>query len=124
MSNEVNKTTIKTYQGDTCFITLTDLDVGAHIFFSVRDKKTNELVFNELNGYVDNEGYITFEITPEMSNKFKVCPYEGKNSYLYGAKQVDDITGEENTILLGDNPVFGDKYIMEVYIKKSEGIVE
>jgi len=124
MSVEIDKTTITTFVGDTCFITFTDLEQGSVIYFSVRDKKTNDTIFEELRGVVDENGEVEFELTPEMTNKFTVKPSEGVNTYNYGLKQVDEETGEENTILLGDNPKFSDKYIIRVYLKKAEGIVE
>ena len=124
MSAETNNTTITTFQGDTCEITFTDLDEGKVIYFAVRDKKTNQLVFPELKRIVNSEGEVTFIITPEMSNQFVVKPLEGVNTYYYGIKEVDEESGEENTILLGDNPHFSDKYIMKVYIKKAEGEME
>lgn len=124
MSAEILDTTIETFKGDTCEITFTDLIEGMHIFFSVRNPKNNELVFDELDDYVNSNGEITFTITPEMSNNFVVKPADGYNIYYHGIKQVIDETGEENTILLGDNPKFSDKYILKVYLKKAEGIVE
>lgn len=124
MSTEVEKTTIITFQGDTCEVTFTDLEPGDLIYFSVRDKKTNENVFPELHEIVDNQGDVTFKMTPDMTNKFVVKPTEGVNTYYYGIKQVDEITGEENTILLGDNPKLSDKYLLKVYLKKAEGIIE
>lgn len=124
MSVEIDKTTITTFVGDTCFATFTDLEQGSVIYFSVRDKKTNDTVFEELRGVVDENGEVEFELTPKMTNKFTVKPSEGVNTYNYGLKQVDEETGEENTILLGDNPKFSDKYIIRVYLKKAEGIVE
>lgn len=124
MSVETSNTTIITFKGDTCPVTFTDLEEGMVIYFAVRDKKTNSLVFDELHDTVNSEGEITFTITPEMSNEFEVKPSEGYNTYYYGIKQVDEITGEENTILLGDNPKFSDKYLIKVYLKKAEGIVE
>lgn len=124
MSVETSNTTIITFKGDTCPITFTELEEGMVIYFAVRDKKTNSLVFDELHDTVNNEGEITFTITPKMSNQFEVKPSEGYNTYYYGIKQVDEITGEENTILLGDNPKFSDKYLIKVYLKKAEGIVE
>ena len=124
MCVETSNTTIITFKGDTCPVTFTDLEEGMVIYFAVRDKKTNSLVFDELHDTVNSEGEITFTITPEMSNEFEVKPSEGYNTYYYGIKQVDEITGEENTILLGDNPKFSDKYLIKVYLKKAEGIVE
>ena len=124
MSAETNNTTITTFQGDTCEITFTDLEEGMVIYLGVRDKKTNQLVFPEIRGVVNQDGEVTFVITPEMSNEFVVKPLEGVNTYYYGIKEVDEDTGVENTILLGDNPKFSDKYIMKVYIKKAEGLKE
>ena len=124
MSNEVEKTTIITFKGDTCSVTFTDLEEGMVIYFGVRDKKTNELVFDEIRGVVDSEGEVTFEMTPTMTNKFVVKPLESVNYYYYGIKEVDEETGEENTILLGDNPKFSDKYILRVYLKKVDGNIE
>ena len=124
MSVDIDKTTIKTFKGDTCPVTFTDLEVGKVIYFGVRDKKTNELVFDELHETVNSEGEVTFVMTPEMTNKFIVKPLEGYNIYYYGIKEVNEETGEENTILLGDNPHFDDKYLIKVYLKKVEGIDE
>ena len=52
MSSEVDKTTIITFQGDSCpvtFVGLTDL-VGETICLGVRDVKSNEPIFDELKG--------------------------------------------------------------------------
>jgi len=124
MSTEIENTRIITFQGDTCKVTFTNLEEGMVIYFSARDKKTNLPVFEEIRGVVDSEGDVSFTITPEMSNNFNVRTSEGYNDYYYGIKQVDEDTGEENTILLGENPKFSDKYYIRVYLKKSEGVVE
>ena len=124
MSSDIEKTTIITFVGDTCEITFTDLEEGMVIYFGVRDKKNNQPVFDEIREVVDSNGEVTFTITPEMSNKFVVKPLEGVNTYYYGIKEVDEETGEENTILLGDNPKFSDKYLIKVYLKKAEGNIE
>lgn len=124
MSVETDKTTVVTFRGDTCPITFTDLEPGSLIYFGVRDTKTNEPIFEELHDTVDNEGEITFVITPEMSNLFNVKPLEGLNIYYYGIKQVDPVSGEENTVLLGDKPKFSDRYLLKVYLKKVEGLEE
>lgn len=124
MSTDVTNTTIITFVGDTCTITFTGLTPGMHVCFGVRNRTTNQPIFEELHGVVNNEGEITFTLTPEMTNKFEVKPLEGVNTYHYGIKEVIDETGEENTILLGDNPKFSDKYLLKAYLKKVEGIVE
>lgn len=124
MSVEVDNTTIVTFVGDTCEVTFTDLEEGMVIYLGVRDKKTNSLVFDEIREVVNSEGDVTFKMTPVMTNNFIVKPSEGFNTYYYGIKQVDEITGEENTILLGDNPKFSDKYLIKVYLKKADGIIE
>lgn len=124
MSSEVINTTIKTFQGDTCVVTFTDLYPGQYIGFEVRDKKNNMPIFEELRNYVDENGEVQFVITPEMSNKFSIKVAEGVNSYWYGIKEIDPDSGEENTILLGDCPRFSDKYVIMVYLKKVEGLEE
>lgn len=124
MSVDTEKTTIITFKGDTCSVTFTNLEPDMVIYFGVRDKKTNQPVFDELHDTVDSNGEVTFTMTPEMTNKFEVKPLEGVNTYYYGIKQVDEVSGEENTILLGENPKFSDKYMVRVYLKKAEGIVE
>lgn len=126
MSSEIEATTIITYQGDTCEITFTGLNdlIGETIGFEVRDRKTNEPIFDELRQVVNSEGEVTFTITPEMSNKYKIKSGETYNVYPYGIKQINLETGEENTILLGDNPKFGEQYLIKVYLKKVEGIKE
>lgn len=124
MSVEIDKTTIITFKGDTCQFTFTDLQEGMVIYLGVRDKKTNMPVFEDLHETVNSEGEVTFELTPAMTNKFVVKPLDGFAIYYYGIKQVNEEIGEENTILLGENPRFSDKYLIKVYLKKAEGIVE
>lgn len=126
MSEDITNTMIKTFVGDTCEVTFTGLEslTGQAIYFAVRDRETNTLVFDEIKKIVTNDGEVTFVLKPEMTNKFIVIPSKGFNTYYYGIKQVDETTGEENTILLGENPKFSDKYLIKVYLKKAEGIVE
>ena len=121
MSKIIDGTTVLTYQGDSFSLTFTDLTPGMNIYFGVRDKKYNQLAFNELSGIVDEDGEVTFDVTSEMSNNMKVKAGEPCAIYYYGIKQVDSETGEENTIVLGDAN-FEDKYIMKVLAKKVEGI--
>lgn len=123
MSLKVEGTTIKIYQGDSGSITFSGLENGMHVFMAIRNKQ-NQLVFPEMDGGVNSEGEITFEITAEMSDSFDVdlsLPY---TTYYYGIKQVDDVTLEENTIFLGEKPKFEDKYLMKVYPKKVEGLTD
>ena len=124
MSTQVDNTTILTFQGDTCEITFTDLEVGHLIGFEVRDRKTNNPIFDEMQETVDANGEVTFVITPELSNLFNVNPAEGVNAYYYGIKAIDEVTGEENTILLGETPRYSDRYLIKVYLKKVEGNIE
>ena len=121
MSKRINGTTITTFQGDSFSLTFTDLTPGDTICFSVRDKKYNKPVFDELTETVDNEGEVTFSVTAEMTNKFSVKPEEKCAVYYYGLKLVDDETGEEHTILLVEEPAFEDMYIIKVLLKKAEG---
>lgn len=121
---DVDKTTILTFQGDTCEITFNNLSEDTLIGFEVRDTITNEPVFEELRETVDSNGEVVFNITPTLSNKFIVDFKKGYSLYLYGLKQIDTITGEENTILIGDKPKFSDKYYIKVYAKKVEGNIE
>lgn len=123
MSLKVDGTTIKIYQGDSGSITFNGLEENMHIYMAIRDKE-NQLVFPEMDNTVNNEGEITFSITAEMSDMFDVdlsLPY---TTYYYGIKQVDDVTGEENTIFLGEKPKFEDKYLVKVYPKKVEGLYD
>lgn len=124
MSEEVIDTTITTFQGDSFSVIFTDLEEGHLIGFEIRDKKTNKPVFDELRTYVNEAGEAVFRITPEMSNHFVVKPSLGVNTYYYGIKDINEETGAENTILLGDNPQFSDLYLVQVYLKKAEGIIE
>ena len=124
MSVDIQKTTIITFQGDTCSVTFNDLDEGDLIGFEVRNKNTNKPVFDELRQIVDINGEVTFIITPSLSNLFEVDISKGYNLYLYGLKRINTITGAEDTILLGDNPKFEDKYYLKVYLKKVEGNIE
>ena len=114
MSVDIDDTTIITFKGDECTVTFTNLDEGIIIGFQVRERNTNKPVFEPLEETVNSEGEVTFTITSEMTNKFKVKPFYGVNSYLYGIK---DMSGK-NTILLGENPKFSDLYEIKVYLKK------
>ena len=126
MSTEIDKTTVETFVGDTCEITIENLNdiIGETLYLGVRDRKNNEPVFDEIPAIVNNNGEVTFTITPKDTNKFVVKPCEGVNYYYYGVKKVDENTGAEDTILLGDNPKMSDRYLIKVYLKKAEGIVE
>ena len=121
MSKLIDGTTIITYQGDSFSLTFTDLTPGDKIYFGIRDKKYNSLMFKELNKTVDSEGEVTFVVDSEKSNKLLVKSGEPCAVYYYGIKQVDTETGEENTIVLGDEGSFEDKYIIRVLAKKVEG---
>lgn len=122
MSISIDGTTISIYQGDSGSITFTDLEEGMVIYFGVRDKKNNTPVFEEIRGVVDSKGEVTFDLTAEMTDLFNVKISEKFATYYYGIKQVDEITGEENTVFLGDKECYGTKYIMKVYPKKVEGL--
>lgn len=124
MTVDIDKTTIETYRGDTCSITLTGLEEGMVVYFGVREISTNQPVIDEIRGVVDSEGDVTFTLTPEITNGFDVPASAGVKAYYYGAKQVDEVSGEENTILLGENPQISDKYYLKVYMMKVEGLVE
>lgn len=124
MSVEIDGTTIETFVGDSCTIVFTGLTDGMVVYLGVRDIRTNQPIFNEIRSVVDSDGEVTFTIPPELTNKFQVKPQEGVASYYYGLKEVDETTGEENTILLGCNPKFGTNYILKAFLKKVEGMVE
>lgn len=121
MSKRINGTTVTTYQGDSFSLTFTDLNPGDTICFSVRDKKYNKPVFDELTETVDENGEVTFGITATMTDKFVIKPEENCSIYYYGLKLVDNESGEEHTILLGDEPQYEDMYILKVLRKKVEG---
>ena len=122
MSIFINGTTISIYQGDSGSITFTDLDKDMVIYFGVRDSKTNEPVFDELRGVVDIFGEVTFDLTPEMTDLFKIKSTEKCSTYYYGIKQVNEDSGEENTLFVNDETKMCDKYKLLVYPKKVEGL--
>lgn len=124
MSEDIKGTTIETYKGDTCPVTFEGLDEGLVLYFSVRDTKTNKLMFDELRETVKEDGTINFVLTPEMTNSLEVKQEAGVNYYYYGLKQVDEESGEENTVLVGDYPHFGERYVLRVFQKQAEGIQE
>lgn len=121
MSVEIEGTTIYTFQGDSATIPFIELPKGALIYMAIRNRKTNELVIPEIYNTVDENGNIDFELTKEMLDKIPVNLNEKYTSYYYGLKEVDKTTGAENTVLLGDNPKFGENYLFNVYRKKAEG---
>lgn len=122
MGIKVKGTTIHIYQGDSGKITFGGLDEGMHIYFSIRDKENNLAIPTEKDDYVDVNGEVEFKITAGESDAFSVDVSKGFSIYYYGIKQVDDETGEENTIFLGEKPCFEDKYLVKVYLKKVEGL--
>lgn len=122
MSISIDGTTISIFQGDSGSITFTDLDEGMVIYFAVRDKRNNTLVFDEIREIVNEFGEVTFDLTSEMTDLFTVKLTEKYATYYYGIKQVDEDTGEENTVFLGDNENYGDKYTIKVFPKKVEGL--
>ena len=123
MSIKIEGTTIKIYQGDSGKIQFEGLPANALIYMAIRDKKNN-VIFPEMKDRVDEEGFISFEITAEMSDKFDVDLTQEYTIYYYGIKRVNLDTLEEDTIFLGDKPRYGDKYEIKVYPKKVEGIYD
>lgn len=124
MSVEVDGTTITTFVGDSCVIIFTGLEEGMVVYLGVRDRKTNKPIFDEIKSIADSEGEVQFVIPPELTNKFDIKLPQTVAIYNYGIKVVDESTGEENTVLLGENPQFGETYILKAYLKKVEGLVE
>jgi len=124
MTAIVNNTMISTFCGDSCPITFSGLEMGDKIAFEVRDSKNNQQVFETLTNVVNEDNEVTFEITPSMSNKLKVPIGEKFAIYWYGIKKIDESTGQEDTIFLGDSTSCADKYLLKVYPKKVEGLVE
>lgn len=121
MSEEIDGTTINVFQGDSAKVTFVELPPNIIVYFAVRDKKTNDLIFDEIKGLVDENGTVDIEIDKEILDNVKVNLNDKFTSYYYGLKKVDEETGKEDTILLGDNPVFGENYLFNVYRKKVEG---
>ena len=121
MSELIEGTTINVFQGDSVTIPFVEFPENSVVYFAVRDKKTNNLMFDEIRGIVDNNGNIDIEISKETLDKIPVNLNDKYTSYYYGLKKVDEETGKEDTILLGDNPVFGENYLFNVYRKKVEG---
>ena len=79
-------------------------------------------MFSEISKYTDEDGYIDFTITAEMSDLLKVKLSDRYTDYFHGLKYVNPETGEEDTIFLGANPKYGDRYILRVYPKQVEGL--
>lgn len=121
MSEQIEGTTINVFQGDSATIPFVELPENSVVYFAVRDKKTNNLMFDEIRGIVDSNGNLDVEISKEILDKIPVNLTDKYTSYYYGLKMVDELTGKEDTILLGDNPVFGENYLFNVYRKKVEG---
>lgn len=120
MSKHIDGTTISVYEGDSFSVTFEGLEPGSLIYFGVRDKKYNNLAFDELHKTVGNDGNVTFDITAADCDKCKVKPGEPCAIYYYGIKRKNTETGDEDTIILGDEE-FATKYILKVLPKKVEG---
>lgn len=121
MTKLLSGTTVTTFLGDSFSLTFVDLTPGDTIKFGVRDKKYNKLVFDEKTQIVNEEGEVTFKVTAADSNKFTIRPDENCAIYYYGIKRIDDETGDEDTILLGEEGQFEENYILRVLRKKVEG---
>jgi hypothetical protein len=57
-----------------------------------------------------------------MSDGLKVKPTERYTDYFHGLKYVNLETGGEDTVFLGLNPKYGDRYVLRVYPKQVEGL--
>lgn len=121
MSEFIEGTTINVFQGDDISIHYTDLPPNITVYFAVRDKKTNDLMFDEIKNTTDENGEVDIVIEKEILDKIPVNLNDKYTSYFHGLKKVDEETGKEDTILLGDNPTFGENYLFNVYRKKVEG---
>ena len=121
MSKIIDGTTIVTYRGDSFCFTITDLTPGMKIYCGIRDKKYNKLVFPEIVETVDNSGNVSFTISASMSDKLLVKSADAYEIYHWGVKQVNEETGEENTITLGESS-FETVYKLKVLNKKVEGL--
>lgn len=122
MAIKVTGTTINIYQGDSGSVIFTGLEEGMHIYFAIRDKENNLVIPQEKDAYVDVNGDVEFKLTAEETDNIFVDINKIYTVYYYGIKEVDDETGEENTVFLGEHPCFGDKYLVKVYLKKVEGL--
>lgn len=121
MGGKIEGTTVHLIQGDSVTIPYDGLEPNTLVYFGVRDKKNNP-VFEELYKIVDEDGYVDFKITKEMSDLLKVKSSEKYTDYYHGLKKVDKENDTEDTIFLGLNPKFDDRYILRVYPKKVEGL--
>lgn len=123
MSIKVEGTTIKIYQGDSGSVTFYGLKPDMLIYMAVRYPKTNALVMPEKHEVTNIEGEVTFDFEVSDTDDLDIDCTKEFEPLSYGLKQVDTETGEENTILLGENPRYGDKYLFKVYPKKVEGLI-
>ena len=121
MGAEIDGTTIKIIQGDDATIPYDGLEPNSLIYFEVRNKK-NQPVFEQVKARADYEGYLEIRLKKEDTDKLRVKPTERYQDYYHGIKRVDEETGKEDTIFLGNSPRYGDRYIMRVYPKQAEGI--
>lgn len=109
------------HQGDSGYVYVEGLSTDKNylVYFGIRNKKRQQIgteVFIESN----NQPNVKLFIPTELTDLLEVGKNEESTEYYYGVKTCDPDTGEEDTLILGNNDL-GDKNIITVYPKEVEG---
>lgn len=114
--------TIYFYQGDSGKLVLSGFNTELQhtVYLAFQDKNRNP-VGDELQVVCGNDGWVTFVLTPEFTDLFKVPKNKPFEVYYYGLKIRDKEKGLENTLFVAD-PNYGNINRVIVYPRKVTGV--
>lgn len=113
--------TISLYQGDSGEIVVSGLDASKSytVYFAVEDAVRN-LIGNEIQVSISNSDTVTFVLTAEFTDLFKVPKNKPYEIYFYGIKACENNTINEDTLFVANN-TYGDLNRIIVYPRKVRG---
>lgn len=120
---------IKCYSGDSGNIEFKGIptDKNYQCYFSVKEAKTNKIIF-EIMKESNNQESIIFDVSAQETEKLTVNNGSSYNIYYYGLKICDPDTGLEDTLIPTvkldekNNPIFSKPTKFIVYPKYAEGL--
>lgn len=115
-----NNGDITLIQGDSGELVINGLNTDRNysVYLAIQDEKRKP-IGNEIMVNSNNQSFVRFIITSDLTDLLTVKNNEEYATYYYGVKVCDD-TGYEDTLIIGDTGM-GDKNTITVYPKKVEG---
>lgn len=109
------------HQGDSGYVFIDGLSPNKNylVYFGVRNQKRQQ-VGQEVHIESNYQTSVKIFIPTELTDLLEVGKNDEYAEYHYGIKICDAETGEEDTLVLGNNEM-GDKNVITVYPKEVEG---